>query len=145
MSKILALGCALAAATPGPGPDANLRRVVDDYVGLYRKEALPRWRALFAPSFSAASANADGSLRLRGLAEFYDAQERYLASGRAIGEVLENVAIERRGRLASVWADFVLSDEGERSRGKLVLLLIEEKGDWTIHSLMFAYDAANTP
>jgi hypothetical protein len=112
-------------------------------VGLYRRDALPQWRTLFLPSFTVASTNADGSVRLRNLDEFYAAQERYLASGRAIDEKLENVVVERRGRLASVWADFVLTEEGEKSRGTLCLSLVEEKGRWRIQSLMFAYDDAN--
>jgi hypothetical protein len=128
------------APSADPADDA-LRRVVDDYVGLYRRETLPRWRELFLSSFSVASTNPDGSTRLRGLDEFYAAQEGYLASGREIREVLENTRFERRGRLASVWADFVLSDAGEQSRGRLVLLLIQDRGAWRIHSLMFSYDA----
>ena len=140
-----ALALALAVAPAPSETEPELRRVVADYVGLYRRETLPQWRTLFLPSFSVASANADGTARLRNLDEFYGAQERYLASGRAIKEELFNLAIERKGRLASVWADFVLTDEDGKSRGKLVLLLIEEKGEWRIHSLMFAYDEANTP
>jgi hypothetical protein len=38
-----------------------------------------------------------------------------------------------------VWADFVLTDEGETRRGKLVLLLIEGAEGFRIHSLMFSY------
>jgi hypothetical protein len=127
-------------AAQGAAADEALRKVVSDYVGLYRHETLARWRELFLPSFSVASTNPDGSTRLRGLDEFYAAQEGYLASGRAIRETLENVTIERRGRLASVWADFVLTDEAESSRGRLVLLLIQDRGAWRIHSLMFSYD-----
>lgn len=123
--------------------DTALRKVVADYVGLYRHETLPEWRRLFLPSFGVASASADGGVRLRNLDEFYAAQEGYLGSGRAIREVLENVRVERHGRLASVWAEFVLTDEGETSRGKLCLLLIAEKGRWRIQSLVFAYDDAN--
>jgi hypothetical protein len=143
MLESLALTTALAVTTPAPSSEANLKRVVAEYVGLYRRDSLPQWRALFLPSFTVASTNADGSVRLRNLDEFYTAQERYLASGRAIEEKLENVAIERRGRLASVWADFVLTDQGETSRGKLCLSLIEERGSWRIQSLVFAYDDAN--
>ena len=54
--------------------------------------------------------------------------------------MLENGRTERHGRLASVWADFVLTDEGETSRGRLVLMLIEEKARFRIHSLMFSYE-----
>jgi hypothetical protein len=145
MLETLALALALAAGQQASETDAGLRRVVADYVGLYRSETLPRWRSLFLPSFTVASANADGSVRVRNLDEFYAAQASYLASGRAIEERLENLAIERRGRLASAWADFALTDEGETSRGKLVLLLIEEQGEWRIHSLLFGYDDASSP
>jgi hypothetical protein len=62
-----------------------------------------------------------------------------LESGREIREVLKNVRTERQGRLASVWADFVLTEDGAERRGKLVLLLIEESGRFKIHSLMFSY------
>jgi hypothetical protein len=137
------LAAALLLPAPAGPDDAALRKVVADYVALYRHETLAAWRRLFLPSFSVASTNADGSVRRRNLEEFYAAQERYLASGRAIREELENVTIERRGRLASAWADFVLSDEGERSRGKLCLLLIQEQGQWRIQALIFGYDDAN--
>ncbi len=138
------LALVLLAAPPADAPtELALRKVVADYVGLYRHETLPEWRKLFLPSFAVASTYDDGSLRLRNLAEFYTAQEKYLATGRAIQEVLEGVVVERRGRLASVWADFVLTEEGEKSRGKLCLLLIEEKGAWRIQALIFGYDAAN--
>jgi hypothetical protein len=110
--------------------DERLQRVVDDYVGLYRQESLPRWRELFLPTFTAALTTADGSVSVRTLEEFYGAQKRYLDTGRAIREELENVRIERQQRLASVWADFVLTDEGSQSRGKLVLLLIEDRGQF---------------
>lgn len=143
MLESFALALALAVTTQAPASEANLKRIVADYVGLYRRDSLPQWRALFLPSFTVASTNADGSVGLRNLDEFYAAQERYLASGRAIEEKLENVAVERKGRLASVWADFVLTDQGETSRGKLCLSLIEEKGSWRIQSLVFAYDDAN--
>jgi len=144
MSQILSAALALSlAGAQLSATDANLKQVVADYVGLYRRDSLPQWRGLFLSSFTVASTVADGSVRLRGLDEFYSAQERYFGSGRAIQETLENLAIERKGRLASVWADFVLSDEGQKSRGKLCLQLIEEKGSWRIQSLVFAYDDAN--
>jgi len=130
----------VSSAAPTSDLDAALRQVVADYVGLYRKDTLPKWRELFLPWFSAASTNPDGTTRLRGLDEFYTAQVRYLATGREIRETLENVRIERQGRLASVWADFVLADAGDTSRGRLVLLMVAEQGRWRIHSLMFSYE-----
>jgi SnoaL-like domain len=125
------------AETPS---EESLNRVVADYVGLYRRETLDAWRGLFLPGFTAASTRPDGSVLVRTLDEFFGAQKRYLDSGRAIREVLENVRTERHGRLASVWADFVLTDEGETSRGRLVLTVIEEKGRFRIHTLMFSYE-----
>jgi hypothetical protein len=119
--------------------DESLRQVVADYVGLYRRESLEEWRKLFLSGFSAASTTAEGGVNTRTLDEFYLAQKRFLDSGRAIRETLENVRIERKERLASVWADFVLNDGGSEQRGKLVLLLIEERGAFKIHSLMFSY------
>jgi hypothetical protein len=118
----------------------DLERVVSDYTGLYRLESLDRWKELFLPSFTVASAREDGSILERTFEEFFEAQRRYLASGREIREVLENVSIEHRGRLASVWADFVLTDAGTSRRGKLVLLLIEGEGGFKIQSLMFSYE-----
>ena len=120
--------------------EEGLTRVIADYVGLYRRETLDAWRELFLPGFTAASTRSDGSVLVRTLDDFVGAQKGYLDSGRAIREVLENVRTERRGRLASVWAEFVLTDEGDTSRGQLVLTLVEEKGRFRIHSLMFSYD-----
>ena len=134
------LVCPLLANAGDDARDRALGQVVADYVGLYRRETLDRWRELFLPAFTAASTRPDGTVNLRGLDEFFTAQKRYLDSGRAIREELENVRIERSGRLASVWADFVLHDEAETSRGRLVLLLVEEKGAFKIHALMFSYD-----
>jgi SnoaL-like domain len=135
---LLALGTDRARAET-PSED-GLNRVVADYVGLYRRETLEAWRGLFLPGFTAASTRPDGSVLVRTLDEFFLAQKRYLDSGRRIRETLENVRTERQGRLASVWADFVLTDEGETSRGRLVLTLIEGKGQFRIHSLMFSYE-----
>jgi hypothetical protein len=154
MSLALVTLLALAAAGAAPEPtaptqppstseaasDQDLARVVSDYVGLYRHETLAQWRALFLPGFVAGSLRPDGTILQRTLDEFYEAQRSYLASGRRIRETLENVRSERRGPLASVGADFVLEDEGERSRGRLVLTLVQSEGRFRIHSLLFAYD-----
>jgi hypothetical protein len=122
-----------------PAASADLEKVIADYVGLYRRDSLPEWKKLFLPHFTVASTREDGTVGERTLEEFYEAQRKYFESGRAIQEVLENVQIERKGRLASVWADFVLTDEGHTRRGKLVLLLIEDTEGFRIHSLMFSY------
>ncbi|HSF17255.1 MAG TPA: hypothetical protein VLK65_17030 [Vicinamibacteria bacterium] len=126
-------------ATLLAAPASDLEKAVEDYVGLYRRETLPEWKKLFLPHFTVASTREDGSVSERTLEEFYDAQRSYLESGRDIREVLENVRIDRQGKLASVWADFVLTEEGETRRGKLVLLLIQGPDGFKIHSLMFSY------
>jgi SnoaL-like protein len=131
----------LQAVSPAPAAsDAALRRAVADYVGLYTHETLDRWRMLFLPTFTATHTNTDGTVTVRTLDAFFASQKRYLASGKSIKEELENVGIDRHGKLASVWADFVLTEEAEKSRGKLVLLLVAERGEWRIQSLMFSYD-----
>ena len=131
----------LQSASPPPvASDAALRRTVADYVGLYRHETLERWRTLFLPTFTATHTRADGTVTVRTLDQFFAAQQRYLAGGKSIKEELDNVSMKRRGKLASVWADFVLTEESEKSRGKLVLLLVAERGEWRIQSLMFSYE-----
>lgn len=139
--KLVALSLLSAAllSAPAPATASDLEKVVAEYVGLYKRETLAEWRKLFLPHFSVASTREDGTVGERTLDEFYEAQRRYFESGRAIKEVLENVQIERKGKLASVWADFVLTDEGETRRGKLALLLIEGSEGFKIHSLMFSY------
>lgn len=140
---LLALAVAVLQAAPPPPPapsDAALRGAVADYVGLYTHGTLDRWRKLFRPTFTATHTNTDGTVKVRTLDEFFASQQRYLASGKKIEEELENVRIDRHGKLASVWADFVLTEETEKSRGKLVLLLVADSGSWRIQSLMFSYD-----
>jgi SnoaL-like protein len=138
----LALALFLQAASPPPAPptDEALRRTVADYVGLYKRDTLDRWRTLFLPTFTATHTLTDGTVRVRTLDEFFAAQRGYLDTGRAIKEELENVRFDRRGKLATAWADFVLTEEGEKSRGKLVLLLVADRGEWRIQALMFSYD-----
>jgi hypothetical protein len=131
----------LQAPSSAPVPtDAALRRTVADYVGLYTPATLDRWRTLFLPTFTASHTRPDGTVRVRTLDEFFTAQKEYLGGGRAIKEELEKVSIDRRGKLATAWADFVLTEEGEKSRGKLVLLLVADRGEWKIQALLFAYD-----
>lgn len=120
--------------------DRGLHRLVDEYISLYRPDRLAEWRALFVPTFSVTSTTADGGVSVRGLDAFYQAQERGFARSKEMGERLENVQIERRGRLASVWADFVFWQDGNTSRGKLVLLAAADRGSWRFHSLMFTYE-----
>jgi hypothetical protein len=118
----------------------RLDRVIADYVGLYRRETLDQWEKLFLPTFAVANTRPDGTTSLRTRDEFFDAQRRYHARVENLKEELENVRVERRGRMASVWADFVVTEGSQKNRGKLVLLLMEDRGEYKIHSLMFSYD-----
>ncbi len=142
-SLCLPLGLALAVATAHAqepaASDAALQRLLDDYIRLYRRETLDEWRKLFLPSFVVASTNPDGSTAVRTLDEFWEAQRQGFASARSMGEVLENVRTEQRGRLASVWADFVFTSDDTSRRGRLVMLCIAERGVFRIHALMFSY------
>jgi len=124
---------------PGMTRDDAVRQVVDDYVGLYRKDTLAEWRGLFLPTFTSTSTNTDGTVTVRSLDEFYDSQARGFARAKDMSETLENVVIERSGRLATAWADFVFHQDGSSRRGRLVLTLAESKGAWRIASLMFSY------
>lgn len=118
---------------------APVRRVVDDYVGLYRKDALAEWRGLFLPSFTATSPAAGGGVTVRTLDEFFGAQARGFERAREMSETLEHVTISRSGRIATAWADFVFHQDGSSRRGRLVLGLIETGGGWRIASLLFSY------
>ena len=128
-----------AQSTSADSADARIRRAVADYAGLYRRDTLDEWEKLFLPSFTAANTRADGGLSLRTRDEFLASQRRYHERA-VVTEELENVRIERNGRMASVWADFVVNENGQRSRGKLVLLAMEDAGRFRFHALMFAYD-----
>lgn len=130
---------ARAQSTPADSVDARLRQAVAEYVGLYRRGTLEQWEKLFLPSFTAANTRADGGISLRTREEFFASQRRYHERAE-VTEELENVRIERNGRLASVWADFIVNENGQRNRGKLVLLAMENAGEFRFHALMFAYD-----
>jgi hypothetical protein len=129
---------AAQASSPSPATDA-VRKVVDDYVGLYRKDSLAEWRTLFLPSFTSTSTNADGTVSVRTLDQFYDSQARGFARAREMSETLENIVIEQSGRMATAWADFVFHQDGTSRRGRLVLTLVEAEGAWRIASLLFSY------
>ncbi len=127
------------AAAQGESGDAAVRSVVDDYIGLYRRETLDRWKGLFLPGFTASYTNDDGSVTSRTLEEFYERQRAAFAAGE-VSETLQNVRIERNGVLAYVAADFRFTGRGATARpGRLMLLLIEEKGHFRIAALTFTY------
>jgi hypothetical protein len=112
---------------------------VHDYIALYRADSLERWRTLFLPSFTVAFTNADGSITERNLEQFVERQRQGFAKTPDMHEVLENVKIEQRGRLAGVWAEFVFTAEGQSRRGTLVMQCIRDRGEWKIQSLLFSY------
>jgi hypothetical protein len=142
----LAVATLLAASSPvraqhaAPPADVSaVRRIVDDYVGLYRKDSLAAWRALFLPSFTATSPAADGGVTVRTLDQFYDAQARGFEKARHMAETLEHVQVARNGRLATAWADFVFTQDDTSRRGRLVLTLVETGSGWRIAGLLFSY------
>lgn len=119
--------------------DSGLRRLIHEYIALYRKDSLDRWRTLFLPSFTVAFTNPDSGITERNLEQFLERQRNGFASSREMSEVLENVVIQQRGSLASVWADFIFTADGQSRRGKLVMLCIRARGTWKIQSLLFSY------
>lgn len=141
VTDLLMASCLLAtpAAAQSTDLDRSLHQLVDDYTRLYTRDSLARWRGLFLPNFTVASVAADSSVTVRHYGDFVAAQERGFNTGRNVGERLENVRIERRGRLATVWADFVYWHDDAGRRGKLVLMAVHQRGEWRFHSLMFSY------
>ena len=131
-----------AAEQSRPAKDsrAALDKTVAEYVGLYTRSTLDRWKLLFHPSLVVAYPTENGGIKARGLDEFFKAQKDYFETGRAVSERLEHVRIDAGRRIARVSADFVFVDEGEESRGKLGLHLLEAADGWKITSVIFAYD-----
>src|SRR3954463_1327573 len=127
-----------AAPQPPRTDEAPIRRVLDDYIGLYRADVLPQWKALFLPGFVASYTNEDGSVRSRTLDEFYASQKAGFDGG-AMSETLHDVRIERAGRLAYVVADFRFTSRGIERPGRLMLLMIEDRGQFRIAALAFTY------
>ena len=73
-----------------------VKRVVDDYIGLYQRDRLEAWKALFVPGFNATYTNDDGSVTSRSLEEFYERQRAAFERG-VVSETLENVRIDLKG------------------------------------------------
>jgi hypothetical protein len=117
---------------------AAVQRVVDDYVGLYRRDRLDAWKALFVQGFTATYTNDDGSVTTRSLDDFYERQRAGFERG-AMSETLENVRIQREGKLAHAFADFKFTSGTTTRPGQLMLLLITVKGEWKIAALTFTY------
>jgi len=55
-----------------------------------------------------------------------------------VSERLENVRIDEGSRSARVSADFVFVDQGQESRGKLGLHLVETRDGWKITAVAFS-------
>ena len=115
-----------------------VKRVVDDYIGLYQRDRLEAWKALFVSGFNATYTNDDGSVTSRSLEEFYERQRAAFERG-VVSETLENVRIARRGRLAHVFADFKFTSGNTTRAGQLMLLMVAVKGEFKISALTFTY------
>jgi hypothetical protein len=118
--------------------DSAVQRLLDDYIGLYRKDALERWKTLFLPGFTASYTNDDGTVTTRTLDEFYERQRNGFAAA-DMSETLHNVRVQRAGRLAHVFADFRFTSRGSTRPGQLMLLMIDDKGQLKIAALVFTY------
>lgn len=118
--------------------DAAVERLLNDYIGLYRRDTLDQWKTLFLPGFVATYTNDDGSVTTRSLDEFYDRQRNAFTQGE-VSETLHNVRVQRAGRLAHVFADFRFTSRGTMRPGQLMLLMIEERGQLRIAALTFTY------
>lgn len=131
-------GAAQRSNPPARTDTAAVQRVLDDYIGLYRKERLAEWKALFLPGFTATYTNDDGSVTTRTLEEFYERQRAAFERG-PVSETLHDVRISRDGRLAQVVAGFDFTSGGTTRRGRLMLLMIETEGQLRIAALAFTY------
>ncbi len=119
--------------------DGDVSRLLSDYIGLYKRDSLERWRDLLLSGFIATSTNDDGSVTTRSREEFYERQRALFATGKPVSEVLENTQVTRTGNLASVSSDFVWTDGESSRRGRLMLLLILDRGVFRIQALTFSY------
>jgi hypothetical protein len=118
---------------------SSVSELLDQFIGLYARDTLPRWRGLFLPSFTASATNADGSVTTWTLDEFYERQRQLFASGKPVSEVLRDTETQCTGDLACVRSGYVWTD-GEATRpGRLMMLLIAERGELKIQSLTFSY------
>jgi hypothetical protein len=136
---VAVLVIAAACVAPAGAADDPIDRVLHDYIALYTKDTLDAWRALFHPAFVAGFTNDDGSTTSRTLDEFLARQRNYFASGRPISEELDDVKVERQGALAVVRAGFTLHDGPTAKKGRLMMLLIRDRGRFLIQSLVFTY------
>lgn len=118
---------------------ASVEELLAQFIGLYTRDTLPAWRKLLRPEFTAAAANADGSVSTWSLDEFYDRQRQIFTTGKPVSEVLERTRIEQSGSLACAWSDYVWTDGEARRPGRLMMLLVAERGEWKVQALTFSY------
>jgi hypothetical protein len=140
ISRILFALIMLMTSTLFAGSRESLDQVLKDYIGLYQKDTLDRWKTLFHPSLTVFFPGEDGAINMRNLEEFYERQKNYFAKRKSISERLENVQILEGNRIARVTADFIFIDEGVENPGKLGLHLVEGKDGWKIVTILFSYD-----
>jgi SnoaL-like protein len=119
----------------------DVRALLGDYIGLYARDTLPRWRELFLPDFIATAPNDDGTVTTWGLDAFYERQRASFATGLPIVEMLENTHIGCTGKLACVRSDFVWSNGAVARRGRLMLLLVAAGDRFKVQALTFSYGA----
>jgi hypothetical protein len=136
---LLVIATGSVESQPSTDLDSGLKRLVADYTRLYTRDSLARWRQLFLPSFTSTSISADSSASSRGLEQFVASQERGFTTATRMGERLENVRVERRGRMATVWADFVYWHDDDGRRGRLILTAAHGRDGWRFASLIFSY------
>jgi hypothetical protein len=135
---VVALSGSVYGQPPAVAGDPAVQRLLDEYIGLYRKDTLERWKTLFLPGFTASYTNEDGTVTTRTLDDFYERQRNGFAVA-DISETLHNVRIQRVGRLAHVFADFRFTSRGSTRPGQLMLLMIDAKGQLKIAALVFTY------
>jgi hypothetical protein len=118
---------------------STVSALLEDFIGLYSRDTLGRWRTLFLPGFVATATAEDGSLTTWNLDEFYERQQKLFATGKPIREVLQNTETRRDGDLAFVRSDFVWTDGDVRRPGRLMMLIVAERGELRIQALTFSY------
>lgn len=118
---------------------SSLDEVVEAFLSLYGRDTLPQWRGLFLPGFVAAATNPDGTVTTWGLDEFYERQRALFATGKPVSEVMRNTQKQRTGDLAWVRSDYVWTDGEVERAGRLMMMLIAERGRFRIQSLAFSY------
>jgi hypothetical protein len=119
--------------------DRAVSALLADYIGLYTRESLPRWRSLFLPGFVACAPDEHGGVTTWNLDAFYERQRAAFATGKPIAETLEDTRVERDDRIASVRSAFVWTDGTVSRRGRLMLLAVDDAGTFKVQALAFSY------